>query len=208
MCHKTLACGVYIFESEIQITRGKQMRKFLAAALIIGFSLITPNSDAAVRSNAQQRAQEIAAHFNKSKHKVKEKYGVRVEKFLEIRSELALKRDARDYAGTYIADFGTPLNIQVAADGRVEANGSEPAPGRERRFTLRDARIEGALLTATKVYDDGTTEKFEGVFLNMTTRTNLNDTRGTTVFGLGVFYDPPKTGYGFVVNRLFYTHRP
>ena len=41
--------------------------------------------------------------------------------------------------------------------------------GREGRFTLRNARVTGALLTATKEYSDGETRKFEAVFVERKT---------------------------------------
>lgn len=177
------------------------MRKFLAA-LILALSLVT--SDAAARqSDAQQRARELAALFNKSKHIVKEKRGVRVEKFLEIRGEPVVKTDVREYSGTYISDSDCALSIKVNADGGVEARGCEPSPERPRKITLRGARVSGALLTGTKVYEDGSTEKFEGVFINRTERNSPNAAIVTT-FGLGVAFDPPKVGEGFMLTRLFY----
>jgi hypothetical protein len=177
------------------------MRKFLAA-LILALGLVT--SDAAARqADAQQRARELAALFSKSKHSVKEKRGVRVEKFLEVRGEPAVKRDAREYSGTYESDSDCALSIKVGTDGGVEASGCEPSPERPRKFTLRAARVSGALLTGTKVYEDGSTEKFEGVFINRTERVQPN-AAGVTTFGLGVVFDPPKAGDGYVMGRLFY----
>lgn len=181
------------------------MRKFLAAVLITGFCLIIPHTDAR-QFDARQRAQELAAFFSKTKHKVKEKHGVRVEKFIEIRSEPALKGDVRDYAGTYEADSGMTFRLRVGADGRIEADGSEPSTNAARHFALRDAALVGALLTATKVYDDGTTDKFEGLFINRTERHSPTD-KGLTTFGLGVLYDPPKVGHGFQITRLFYQQK-
>lgn len=180
------------------------MRTLLALTLLLGLCLFTSDA-AAQRTGAARRAEELAASFNKSKHEVKEKRGVRVEKFREVRSQPAVRNDARAYAGEYEADFECALTIRVFEGGRVEAAGCEPGPGQNRKFTLRDARIEGALLTGTKVFDDGTTEKFEGVFINRTERNSPSDV-GTTTFGLGVVYDPPKAAFNgsFVLGRLFY----
>lgn len=178
------------------------MRKLLATALIIGFWLITPHGGA-LAFDAQQRARELAAAFSKTKHKVKERHGIRKELFREIRSEPVVKTDAGDYSGTYEADHGLPLRLQVGSDGRVEGNGAEPGANGERRFTLRDARVAGALLRGTKVYDDGTTGSIEGVFINRTERHSPTDS-GTTTFGLGVLYDPPIAGAGYSIGRLFY----
>jgi hypothetical protein len=176
------------------------MRKFLAAALL----LCLVASDAAARqAESQQRARELAAYFNKSKHQVKEKHGVRVEKFKEVRGEPVVKRDAREYSGTYETEGDCSLSIHVGANGVVEASGCEPSPERARKFTLRGARISGALLTGTKVYEDGSTERFEAVFINRTERDHVNDA-GFTTFGLGVVFDPPKVVAGLVMTRLFY----
>src|SRR5688572_31638198 len=47
--------------------------------------------------------------------------------------------------------------------------------------TLFRSRIEGALLSASKVYQDGTAEAFEGVFLKRTDRTSPTDAGVTTL---------------------------
>lgn len=181
------------------------MRKFLVIALLSGLWLINANLFAQ-QIPLQQRAQELATSFNKSKHGVKEKHGVRVEKFKEVRNELVVKADAREYSGIYEASFGLEcsIKIMVGADGKIEVAGSEPGGSSIRRFTLRDAKIVGGLLTGTKVYEDGSTENFEGVFINRTERDSPTAT-GNTSFGLGVVYDPPKTNdNGFSMSRLFY----
>ena len=182
------------------------MRKFFVAALLAGLCSIT--SDAALQSDAGQRARELAASFSKSKHELKEKRGVRVEKFKEVRSEPAIRPSAADYSGEYVATVGLDytLSLKVSADGSVEASGYEPTPGGARAFTLKGGRVSGALLTGTKVYADGSTEKFEGVFVNRTERDSPSDA-GTTEFGLGVVFDPPKVAEGLHVERLFYRPR-
>jgi len=72
-----------------------------------------------------------------------------------------------------------------------------------RRFTLRNARIEGALLTATKVYASGPTEPFESVFINRTSFDSPRD-RGVTTFGLGVIGRSKVVADGVSVDRFFY----
>jgi hypothetical protein len=180
------------------------MRLFLIASLLLSLWL-SPVLPPVRAFDAQQRALEMASLFNKTKHKVKEKRGIKIEIYVEVRSEPVVRRNAAEYAGTYEALGEYPLRLQVSANGRIEASGSEPGPRATRQFTLRDANIEGALLTATKVYTDGETEKFEAVFINRTERNSQSES-GTTSFGLGVVYDPPKVGsdYGFSLNKLFY----
>lgn len=180
------------------------MRRLLIASLGVGLCLAAFGVRARGVQDASARARELAAAFSKSKHVVKEKHGIRVEKFKDVRSEPAPKTDARLYSGEYEAEQGA-LSLRVYADGRAEAAGTEPdsdfAP--TRKFTLRNARVEGALLTATKVYEDGSSEPFEGVFINRTDRDSPNDP-GTTAFGLGVLFDPPKHVNGNDMGRLFY----
>ena len=182
------------------------MKNLSIFVLILGVALSFSALTASAQSGEEsQKSQEIAALFNKNKHKVKEKRGVRVEVFIDIKSEPAVKRNISEYSGTYKSETGDLLDLKVSADGKIEASGSEPAPQKSRRFSLEEARIEGALLIAKKVYEDGSSEKFEAAFLNRTVRLNQND-NGTTVFGLGVKFDPPKANpeIGFVINKLFY----
>lgn len=184
------------------------MQTLFITTLVLSLWLAQPGTIALQPQDAGQRAREIAATFDKIKHKIKERHGVRKEKFIEIRSEPAVRADAREYAGTYEADAEYPLSIRVGANNRVEGEGFEPAPAQTRRkFTLRDARIEGALLTGTKVYTDGATETLEAVFINRTERRSPTES-GTTAFGLGIRFDPPKAGDGFVLSRLFYQRKP
>ena len=182
------------------------MKKLSFVALIFGMSLGISVRESPAQNNAAQReSQEIAALFNKTKHKVKEKRGVRIEVYVDIKSEPFIKQNIAEYAGEFKADTGDRFTLNIDANGQIEASGSEPSPQKSRRFTLKDARIEGALLTGTKVYEDGAAEPFEAVFLKRTVRLSETDA-GTSVYGFGVRFDPPKTdsSAGFVVNKLFY----
>jgi hypothetical protein len=76
-----------------------------------------------------------------------------------------------------------------------------------RRFTLRSARIEGALLTATKVYDDGATQTLEGVFITRTERTSPTDP-GRSRFGLGVLGAPVTIAGATRRDKVFYQFQP
>ena len=177
--------------------------------LVVGCWLIPVNASSQ-ESYTQRRTQELAASFNKHKNVVKEKHGVRTEKYKEIRSEPFVKQDVRDYSGVYeVADLGYSVTIQVGRDGKVEANGYEPKSGSTQpshRFRLENARITGALLTATKVYEEGATAKFEGVFINRTVFNNPND-NGVSTFGLGVVGNPVQIA-DVTLDKLFYQLRP
>lgn len=149
---------------------------------------------------AQTRAQAIAAGFSKQKHVVKEKYGVRTEKYKDVQSEAVVRKNVRDYAGVYeFGDLSYVINIQVASDGRLEMNAFE----NNQQLRFENVRIEGALLTASKIYQDGSTEKFEGVFLNRTERNSPSDA-GVTTFGLGVVPATPVNAHGLTFDKLFY----
>jgi hypothetical protein len=181
------------------------MRRLLITSVGVVLSLAAFGArEARGAQDASARARELAAAFSKRKHEVKERRGIRVEKFKEIRSEPAPKTDARLYSGEYEAERGA-LSLKVYADGRAEATGTEPYAdfSRTRSFALKNARVEGALLTGTKVYEDGSHEPFEGVFINRTDRNTPTDP-GATAFGLGVIFDPPKTVGGLATGRLFY----
>ena len=150
--------------------------------------------------SSQTKAREIAAAFTKNKHAVKEKFGVRMEKYKDVRSEPAVKSNISEYTGVYeVQDLGYVISVQVGSDGRVQASGSE----KSRAFTLENARIDGALLTATKVYSDGARQKFEGSFLNRTDRNSPTDP-GVTIFGLGVVLTTPFEVDGLTYDKLFY----
>lgn len=180
------------------------MRSLLTAALLLNVCLAPPAA-AARQDDAGRRARELAASFSKSKHQVKEKRGVRVEKFKDVRSEPAPKANAADYSGVYEATVGPDytLSLKVAADGSAEGDGYDPGPAGPRRFTLSGAKVAGALLTGTKLYADGSTEKFEGVFINRTERDSPS-AAGFTEFGLGVVFGEPKAADGLALERLFY----
>lgn len=150
--------------------------------------------------SSQTRAQAIAEAFNKHKNVAKEKYGVRKEKYKDVRSEPLVKPNVSDYSGTYeVGDLDYLITIQVSNDGTVQANGDEKG----RQFRLENAKIEGALLTASKVYQDGTSEKFEGVFLKRTDRESPTDA-GTTTIGLGVILSSPVQLGSLTYDKFFY----
>jgi hypothetical protein len=181
------------------------MRPLFIITLFVGFWPI-PVNGISQESYTQKRTEEIVASFNKQKYAVKEKYGVRKEKYKKVSSEPVIKQNIRDYSGVYeVSDLGYLINIQVGSDGNVKAIGSEPANGgtrQARRFRLEGANIAGAMLTATKVYEDGATERFEGVFINRTEFNSPTD-NGVSAFGLGVVGNPVEFA-GVTLDKLFY----
>lgn len=179
-------------------------------AISLVFALIPVAAAAAQQTNvsasAQMRTLAIAASFNKSKHVVKEKRGVRVEKYKEVRSEPVVRANPETYSGTYeVPDLGFAIELRVDRNGVVEGAGYEPAGpdlAVRRRFTLRNGKIDGALLTATQLYANGTQNRFEGVFMNRTAFDSPTD-QGSTIFGLGVIGKDIVIA-GVTINRFFY----
>lgn len=176
----------------------------LANAVLASTALSQQQSAAA---SGDARTQAIVASFNKSKHVIKEKRGVRTEKYLEVRSAPVAKLNPGDYSGTYDASEGLRLHLQVDAKGHVEGTGSEPLDDDgtvQRTYSLRNGVINGALLKAIKVYADGTSAPLEGVFINRTRFESPTD-KGVTTFGLGV------VGHfhigGNDLDRVFYESR-
>jgi hypothetical protein len=156
-------------------------------------------------TGAQARSQVIAASFNKFKNVHKEKHGVTKAKYLKIESRPAIKANPEDYSGTYeVPDLGFAMRLRVDHSGKVEGTGYEPIadPAVRRMFTLRDGKIEGALITATKVYANGKSERLEGVFIDRTTFESPTD-KGTASFGLGVIGKPVEVS-GMTLDKLFY----
>jgi len=157
-------------------------------------------------AGSELRTQAIVASFNKSKHVVKEKRGVRKEKYLRVQSVPAVKQNPADYSGAYEGtDPRFSLQLRVDRSGSVEGTGYEPLNGDSevsRTFTLKDGRITGALITATKVYANGSSEPFEGVFINKTVFESPT-AKGVTAFGLGVVGKQFQVG-GVDLDKLFY----
>jgi hypothetical protein len=131
---------------------------------------------------------------------------VRLEVFLKMRAEPVVRPSAADYSGAYESEPGYPVELRVASDGAAEGRGAEPSAGGARRFTLRGARVSGALLTGTKVYEDGSTERIEAVFIDLIEQ-HAPGEAGTNTFGLGIVFDPPKSIGGSEVTRLFYRRK-
>jgi len=91
----------------------------------------------------------------------------------------------------------------VNHDGSFDGTGFEPLSDNVRRtFVLKNGRIQGALLTATKVYASGESEEFEGAFMNRSTYQSPTD-KGVTVFGFGTLGRPVSVS-GLTINKFFF----
>jgi hypothetical protein len=156
--------------------------------------------------DVNQRTQSLVASLDKTKYKKKEKGVVKVEVYVDVKNSAAVK-DPADYSGVYDTEFGYRLDLHVDASGAATGSGydSLDQDGARANFTLRDARVQGALLTATKVYDNGQTQNFEAVFVNRTVSAGTNPgtvTDRESVFGLGFIQTS-----GSWTNRVFLEKR-
>ena len=111
----------------------------------------------------------------------------------EKRFEPVVKGQLEEYAGRYVGMEEYYLEVAATgADGQLAIVSHEGA----RRATLENIRLNGARLTATRVYRDGTTKDFAATFVN---RILNGDVRfGIMVENLGVKFD------GLTLNNIFY----
>ncbi|HEX8369705.1 MAG TPA: hypothetical protein VF604_14260 [Pyrinomonadaceae bacterium] len=160
---------------------------FLIIFLIVG--LFSTCETFAQTSGAQQKTQEIAASLDKTKYKHKVKKNFEFERYIDVKNEAVVKNVA-EYAGVYQSpDANHRIELRTGG-GKIEGSGYETDFENSARvnFTLKDARIEGALLTANRVYADGTTKRLEAVFVNRTIVEGANPNKiesRETRFGLG-----------------------
>ena len=153
------------------------------------------------------RTAAIVAAFSKNKHVVKNKRGVRHEKYKRVESEPLITSRPETLSGAYEVDgIGSRLTLQIGRDGRVSGSGTEVVgEGIARTFTLANGRIEGALLTAVKVFRSGRSERLEGAFMKRTSYDSPTD-RGVSALGLGVIGEP-VTFQGNTHEKFFYRRK-
>jgi len=162
------------------------------------------STGAVYAQDAGQRARDLATALDKTKYKKKEKRGFAIEMYIDIKNEPVV-RNAAAYSGLYQSDGSDfRLQLDVSADGSATGSGYDSlnfSNGQKVNFTLRDAHVDGALLTATKVFDNGTSEKFEAIFANRTVSAGQNPnsiSTHDTSYGLGFIQ-----ANGAWTNRVF-----
>ena len=149
------------------------------------------------------RTQELVAALDKTKYKKKEKRDIKIEIYVNVKNEAVVKKNAAEYSGIYgDQNAGSRLTLKVASDGSAEGSGYDGDKGKL-NYTLKNARVNGAMLTATKVFDNGETKKLEAVFVNRTVSSGTNAdtiTSHETAYGLGYIetYGPDSTSRGFL----------
>lgn len=167
----------------------------------------------AVGQDAGQRTRDLVAALDKTKYKKKEKRDFSIEIYVDIKNDPTVKSSPAEYAGVYESeDSGYKLELNVSAGGAVTGSGHDTTnsdSAQKLNFTLKDARIEGALLTATKVYENGQSLAFEAAFVNRTILSgkNPNDiaTRYTR-FGVGFIQSGNEKSETWT-NRVFLERR-
>src|SRR5258706_10969356 len=108
----------------MRILSGGNMKIFALGWLLMLW--LIPMNVFAQGADPQKKVQELLAALNRREHRIVERRGVRVEKYLEIRSEPVVKGDVRDYSGRYLVpDIGYSIEIKVGSDARVEGAGRE-----------------------------------------------------------------------------------
>jgi hypothetical protein len=136
-----------------------------------------------------QRTQSLVAALDKTKYKKKEKKGLSFELYVDVKNTAAVRSNPSEYSGLYDSDQNR-LELNVASNGAATGSGYDDLNNGAGtvKFTLRDAKVEGALLTGLKVYENGETRKFEGAFVNRTVASgkNVNEIESReTKFGIG-----------------------
>jgi len=115
----------------------------------------------------------------------------------EKRFEPVVKQRVEEYAGRYtgiMPDYY--LEVAATADGQLHIMSQEG----DRRATLRDIRLDGARLTATRAYSDGATREFEATFVNRIL--DGESSFGIMVENVEVPFD------GMTLTRIFYRLDP
>lgn len=186
---------------------------FIITVILIIFSFLASN---VFGQTTEQKTQDLIAALAKTKYKKKEKQGISFELYVNVKNEAVVKNNVRDYAGVYASSDDSSasaysLDLRVTPEGRVEGNGYDSDLNSDREsFTLRNARIEGALLTATKVYANGKTRDFEALFVNRTVTQGKNPNEINTreiKYGLGfVSYD--RDNKLNITNTIFLEFKP
>jgi hypothetical protein len=182
---------------------------WLAFIIVLGFSA------GLSAQSVSPRARELAAGLDKTKYKKKENKYLAVELYIDARNEAAVRSDPSGYSGVYQAEgYRIELRVTPAGDATAIGYDSPTGDGRELKFVLSEGRVDGALLTGTRIYENRETRRFEGVFVNRTVVTGKNKdniTSRDTRFGLGFVEgggaiaggDPDQTW----TNRVFLERR-
>ena len=156
---------------------------------------------------AAQKTQELVAALDKTKYKKKEKANVLIEVFVDVKNEAVVRPNKSEYSGRYESD-GYQLILTVAKDGTASGAGFDSSVGSDKvlKFSLKDTRVQGALLSGTKLYENGSEQPFDAVFVNRTSRVGTSPSvakQEPTQFGIGFIQYENGNSYSGWTNRVF-----
>jgi len=147
--------------------------------------------------SAKEKADAIAAEFNKEKNKEKQKNGVTTEKHEVIEAKPDFRDDMSTYAGKYELYEAGDYIVLKYLNNNWEADYFQVKDNKElQKGKLENIRIESAVLTATIEYVDGKTAPVEGVFIN-------RFKNGEKIPGLGI-REVLDLSNGILVDKAFY----
>jgi hypothetical protein len=174
--------------------------------VVIALAIFVSSFGHVVAQDNAQRTRDLVASLDKTKYKKKEKANISVEVFVDIKNEPVVRLDRGEYSGIYEAD-GYKLDLRVSPDGRATGSGfdSFASSDKQMSFTLKNAKIDGALISGTKVYDNGSEHPFEAVFVNRRARSGSNPklvSVDITQYGIGFVQTANDTNAGWT-NRVF-----
>ena len=170
------------------------MKKNIITMIVLSAFIASTGS----AQSPKEKAETIAAEFNKDKHKTKEKNGVVTEKHKVVEATPDVRDEIASYAGKYEMDgFGHFIVLKKPGNGWEGEYLIQKDDKEVKKATFKDIRIESALLTATIHHDDGRILPFEGVFINRSVKD------GESSNGLGVRH-LMELSNGFVIDKAYY----
>ena len=126
-----------------------------------------------------------------------EAFGQKAKKVKDKRYELVVPQNLKDCEGTYIGiDPDYVIEIQVTTDGRLKLASLEDG----RSVNLTNVKVEGARLTADKIYANGSRGKLDATFRNRIL--NGKSAFGILVDGLDIHLDG-----GVTLSSVFYRRK-
>lgn len=165
--------------------------------LISLFLLMTLLAAKTYSQSAREKANALAAEFNKEKNKEKQKNGVTAEKHEVIEAKPDVRDNIASYAGKYELNGAGDRIVFRYLNNKWEADYIQLQENKEvKKAILKNIKIESALLTATIQYTDGKTAAVEGVFIN-------RFKNGEKIPGLGV-REVLDLSNGLLMDKAFY----
>ncbi len=165
--------------------------------LVTVISLAILITSKAYGQSPKEKAESIAAEFNKTKHKVKEKNGITTESHKVVEASPDIAGNIASYAGKYELDGLGHYILLHQSNNSWEAEFFKTENGKDTKLaSLKDIKIESALLTATIDHTDGRSASFEGVFINRVEN-------GIKSSGIGIRH-LLELADGFRTDKVFY----